>query len=155
MTHQYPMRAQELLQYMTLIRPAAQTDRGMGWCIYDHKFRAKAALNPTLDWSTIDQQLWLMIFTTSPDMLAQQYPVFSYGPHNQPSSEGSGREDFWNIYNGNAHCHREACPYRHMCNKCKGPNPRCLCLSIGTTTSGRSEDQNQKRDSRSSRSKQD
>ena len=29
MTHQYPMRAQELLQYMTLIRHAAQAHRGM------------------------------------------------------------------------------------------------------------------------------
>ena len=68
--HQFPRRrAQELLQYMTLIRHAAQTHRGLGWCIYDHKFRRKAALNLTLDWSVIDQQLWLMIFTTSPETL--------------------------------------------------------------------------------------
>ena len=146
MTHQYPTRAQELLQYMSLIRHAAHTHRGLGWCMYDHKLRSKAALNPTLDWSTIDQQLWLMIFTMSPDMLAQQYPIFSNGPHNnQPSSGGSGRGGFCNIYNGNAHCHREACPYRHMCNKCKGPHPGCLCPSVGSARSGRKEDQTQKR----------
>ncbi len=57
MTHQFPGRAQELLQYMSLIRHAAQTHRGLGWCIYDHKFRCKAAFNPSLDWSIIDQQL--------------------------------------------------------------------------------------------------
>ena len=65
MTRQFPGRAQELLNCMSLIRHAAQTHRGLGWCIYDHKFRCKAALNPSLDWSLIDQQLWLMICTTS------------------------------------------------------------------------------------------
>ncbi len=30
MTHQFPGRAQELLQYMSLIRHAAQTHRGLG-----------------------------------------------------------------------------------------------------------------------------
>ena len=47
-THQFPSRAQELLQYMTLIRHAAHTHRGLGWCIYDPKFRRKAAHNLTL-----------------------------------------------------------------------------------------------------------
>ena len=72
MTHQFPGRSQELLSYMSLIRHAAQTHRGLGWCVYDHKFRCKAALKPGLNWSLIDQQLWLMIFTTSPDILVQQ-----------------------------------------------------------------------------------
>ncbi len=92
-THQFPGRAQELLNYMSLIRHAAQTHRGLGWCIYDHKFRCKAALNPSLNWSLIDQQLWLMIFTTSPDILIQQYPFFSNGPHNW-ASLGSARGGF-------------------------------------------------------------
>ena len=55
---------QEFLAYMSLIR------------IYDNKFRCKAALSPTVNWSNIDQQLWLIIFTTSLDTLAQQYPIF-------------------------------------------------------------------------------
>ena len=48
LTSKFPGRSQELLQYMSLIRHAAQTHRGLGWCIYDHKFRQKAALNATL-----------------------------------------------------------------------------------------------------------
>ena len=72
MTHQFSDRSQELLSDMSLIRHAAQTHRGLGWCVYDHKFRCKAALNPGLNWSLIDQQLWLMIFTTSPDISVQQ-----------------------------------------------------------------------------------
>jgi hypothetical protein len=117
MTHQYPIRAQELLQYMSLIRHAAHTHRGLGWCIYDHKFRSKAALNPSLDWSKIDQQLWLMIFTTTSYMLAQQYPIFSNGPHYKVSS-GGARGACCHMYNGKGHCAREACNYRHVCNKC-------------------------------------
>ena len=97
-THQFPSRAQELLQYMTLIRHAAQTHRGLGWRIYDHKFRRKAALNLTLDWSVIDQQLWLMIFTTCPETLSQSYPLFSNGPQSRVSSGGE-RGGFCNEFN--------------------------------------------------------
>ena len=62
-THEFPNRPQEFLQYMIIIRHAAQCHKGVGWCIYDIKFRRKAALNHALDWAKIDQQLWLMIFT--------------------------------------------------------------------------------------------
>ena len=34
MTHQFPGRSQELLNYMSLIRHAAQTHRGLGWCVF-------------------------------------------------------------------------------------------------------------------------
>jgi hypothetical protein len=51
LTSKFPSRSQELLQYMSLIRYASQTHRGLGWCIYDHKFRRKAALNASLNWT--------------------------------------------------------------------------------------------------------
>ena len=60
-THEFPNRAQELLQYMSLIRHAAHCHKGVGWCIYDVKFRRKAALDQSINWSELDQQLWLMI----------------------------------------------------------------------------------------------
>ena len=63
-THKYPLRAQEFLQY--LIRYAARVHKGLGWDIYDHKFRKKASLDNSLVWSQIDQHLWLTIFTVSP-----------------------------------------------------------------------------------------
>ena len=155
MTYQYPTRAQELLQHMSLIRHAAHTHRGLGWCVYDHKFRSKAALNPSLDWSIIDQQLWLMIFTITPDMVAQQYPIFSNGPHRQASS-GGARGGFCHMYNGKAHCNREACIFRHMCNKCYGPHPGCLCPSVPTTTkSDGNKGPDHRRDDSSSRRKKD
>jgi len=62
-THKYPLRAQELLQYLGLIRYAARVHKGLGWAIYDHKFRQKAGLDKSLVWSQIDQHLWLTIFS--------------------------------------------------------------------------------------------
>ena len=131
MTHQFPGRAQELLHYMSLIRHAAQTQPGLGWCIYDHKFRCKAALNPSLDWSAIDQQLWLMIFNISPDMLALQYRIFSHGPQNRAFSGGE-RGGLCNDFNRSGHCYRQACQYRHICNKCNDPHSGRACLSVNS-----------------------
>lgn len=49
----FPHRASELLEYMSLIRYAAKQHRGLGWCMYDIKFRQKAAVNKSLNWETI------------------------------------------------------------------------------------------------------
>ena len=43
-----PNRASELLQFMEIIRHAAKAHGGLGWCIYDHKFRHKAAVSRTI-----------------------------------------------------------------------------------------------------------
>ena len=56
-THVFPNRAQELLQYMSIIRNAAHCHKGVGWCIYDVKFRRKAALDQSINWSELDQKL--------------------------------------------------------------------------------------------------
>ncbi|CAB3980493.1 gag [Paramuricea clavata] len=153
MTHQYPGRAQELLQYMSLIRHAAQTHRGLGWCIYDHKFRCKAALNPSMTWSMIDQQLWLMIFTTSPDMLVQHYPIFSNRPQNRASSGGE-RGGYCHDYNRWGYCTREPCRYRHVCNKCSNPHPGSKC-SLLKSKPADDEEPTSKRGSKSSKSKRE
>ncbi len=87
----FPNRATELLQYMETIRYAAKTHGGLGWCIYDHKFRHKAASCRTLSWANIDTQLWLRIFTASATQLHEDYSLFSNGPSNRA---GATREEF-------------------------------------------------------------
>ena len=74
--HEFPNRAQEFLQYMSIIRHAAQCHRGLGWCIYDFRFRWKAELNISLNWSEIDQQLWLIIFTIPSAVHREEYRLF-------------------------------------------------------------------------------
>ena len=79
-THEFLNRAQEFLQYVSIIRHAAQCHRGLGWRIYDFMFRRKAALNKSLNWSEIDQQLWLIIFAEPSAVLGEEYPLFSIDP---------------------------------------------------------------------------
>ena len=62
----HPSRAAELLEYLSLIRYAAKYHRGVGWCVYDVKFRQKAAANKFIMRSIIDNQLWLKTFAVVP-----------------------------------------------------------------------------------------
>lgn len=71
----FPHRAPEFLEYMSLIRYAAKYHKGLGWCVYDVKFRQKAAANKSLKWSTIDSQLWLKTFTVAPSLLKEDLGV--------------------------------------------------------------------------------
>ena len=45
---QFPHRASELLEYMSLIHYAARYHKGLGACVYDIKFRQKAAIDKSL-----------------------------------------------------------------------------------------------------------
>lgn len=84
----YPLRAQELLSYLSLIRYAARVHKCLGWAIYDHKFRQKAGLDKSLIWSQIDQHLWLTIFTVALLALKKEYPLFKQGPQSSASAGG-------------------------------------------------------------------
>ena len=114
-TYKYPLRAQEFLQYLGLIRYAARVHKGLGWAIYDHKFRQKASLDKSLVWSQINQHLWLTIFTVSPLALKEEYPLFNSGPQSN-ASKGSVRGIF-HQYNRVGVCSRGQCEYQHICNR--------------------------------------
>ena len=64
-THKYPSRAQEFLQYSSLIRYTARVYKGLGWAIYDQKFQQKASLDKSLVWSQTDQHLWPTILSVT------------------------------------------------------------------------------------------
>lgn len=124
-THKYPLRAQELLQYLSLIRYAARVHKGMGWAIYDHKFRQKAGLAKSLVWSQIDQHLWLTIFTVSASALKEEYPLFNNGP-SYVASKGDVR-GLCHEYNRIGVCSKDQCGYQHICNRCGGHHPGMEC----------------------------
>lgn len=125
--HKFPTRSQELLQYASLIRYAARVHRGLGWAIYDFKFRQKASVNKSLDWSLVDNQLWLTIFTVSPAVLNEEYPLFSNGPQHSAYKKGGDNRGTCNPYNRYGTCSRDPCHFRHVCNKCSGSHPGCDC----------------------------
>ena len=118
----YPLRSQELLQYMSIIRYAAQFHKGIGWCFYDFKFRQRASLDKSLISSEINQQLWLMIFTVAPSVLREEYPLFSKGPQVSVSA-GAANRGTCNSFNRTGFCSREPC------NKCEGSHPGRDCSS--------------------------
>jgi hypothetical protein len=103
----FPNCPSELLQYMETIRREAKTHGGgLGWCIYDHKFRDKAIMCRTLLWANIDMQSWLRIFTTSSPQLRDDYSLLS----NQPSNKaGATRDSIFYSYNRG-----RPCPYLHL-----------------------------------------
>lgn len=112
----------------------ARVHKGLGWAIYDYKFRQKASKNKSLVWSTIDSQLWLTIFTVHPGVLREEYPLFTKGPSTGSSSsansKGSYRSGTCNIYNRVGSCTRDMCWYEHTCNRCHGAHPGCDCPSL-------------------------
>ena len=133
-TDKFPLRSQELLQYLSLIRYAARVHKGLGWVIYDYKFRQKASKNKSLLWSKVDSQLWLTIFTVHPGVLREEYPLFTKGPSTGSSSsansKGSYKSGTCNIYNRFGSCTRDTCWYEHICNRCRGAHPGCDCPSL-------------------------
>lgn len=131
-TDKFPNRSQELLSYMNTIRHAAQFHQGLGWSIYDHKFRQKAAINKATNWAAIDSQLWLMIFTVAPSVLKDEFPLFSNGPSSVSSSHRAEIQRTGTCHNFNRKdsCFRNPCRYRHVCNRCQGSHPGTSCPII-------------------------
>ena len=123
----FPTRSQELLQYVSLIRYAARVHKGLGWASYDFKFRQKASVNKSINWSVVDTQLWLTISTVSPAILKEEYPLFSNGPQRSVSSTGGANRGTCNFYNMSGTCNSDPCYFRHVCNKCSGSHPRVDC----------------------------
>ena len=113
----FPHQASELLEYMSLIGYAARYQWGLGWCVYDIKFRQKAAANKSLKRSTIDSQLWLKTFTVAPSLLKEDISVFQSGPSSSSTSRGTENRTCHN-FNRGIPCARTPCIYVHKCNRC-------------------------------------
>ena len=105
--------------YLSLIRYAAKYHRGLGWCVYDIKFRQKAASNRSLVWSAIDSQLWLKTFTVVPSLMKEEIGVFLSGPSQQRhSTPGAYVHDrTCHNFNKGFTCARTPCSYLHKCNR--------------------------------------
>ena len=146
----FPHRASELLEYMSLMRYAARYHRGLGWCVYDVKFRQKAAANKTSKWSTIHSQLWLKTFTIAPSLLKEDISVFQSGPSSSSTSRGTENRTCHN-FNRGIPCARTPCIYAQICNRsgCGKDHPGIKCPNFYRTDKepsprvGRSKPQHQ------------
>lgn len=111
-------RGQELLKYMSVVRLAAKSFRGIGWKSYDEQFRLRQARQPERSWAVVDGELWLTCLTTSMsrsgDLLTQ----------NKTFGAKGGCYD----YNFKGFCQRTNCGYVHKCLQCGGGHPKISCF---------------------------
>ena len=110
----HPSRAVELLEYLSLIRYTAKYHRGLGWCIYDVKFRQKAAANKSVLWSVIDSQLWPKTFTVASSLMKEDIVFFQPGPPSAPSTFRGNEYRTCHNFNKSWLCARTPCPYSQV-----------------------------------------
>ena len=126
----HPSRAAELLEYLSLIRYAAKYHRDLGWCVYDVKFRQKAAANKFIMRSIIDSQLWFKTFTVVPSLMKEELDFFQLGRSSMRSTVRGNEYRTCHNFNKGFSCTRNPYPYAHKCNKpsCGGDHPGIRCL---------------------------
>lgn len=110
---------------------SAKYHRGLGWCVYDVKFRQEAAANKSIKWSVIDSQLWLKTFTVAPSLMKEDIGFFQSGPSFMPSTVRGNKYRTCHNFNKDIPCARTPCPYAHKCNKpgCGRDHPGIRCPS--------------------------
>lgn len=112
----HPESFQGLLKYLHDVRLGASRcgEGDLGWKKYDEQFRLRRSIDPTIEWSKVDYELWLMFMTSSPRSKVTISP-------NSPA--------YNKCYNFNfkGNCDRPSCQYMHKCIRCSGFHPQYQC----------------------------
>ncbi len=110
----HPSRQNELLTYMRSIRRAAKYG-GIGYKLYDEKFRLAQADNPARSWATIDSELWLLF-------VAGRGPTTpNFRPQTTHQSASRAKTGTCNQFNQTGSCRygENVCRFYHKCAKCQ------------------------------------
>lgn len=112
----HPSKAQELLQYMNIIREAAsRSSASFAWRSYDEAFRVRQA-SDLQSWGKINPDLWLRLMSSTTH-------VRSETP--QPATKANCL-DF-----NNGFCNFYPCRFTHACSHCGGTNHgRASCFKL-------------------------
>lgn len=111
----FPEHTQAILKYMNTIRTAAQRSPNLNWLNYDIQFRLKRSRNHTVDWGSIDAELWLLYVAQGSFITSPQMTNFS----------NKSAKCFEFNYKGS--CGRPYCNYHHVCLKCNNNHPSIYC----------------------------
>lgn len=118
----YPNKAQELLQYINLIREAASHSTNFAWRSYDEQFRLRQT-SQTQSWGKINSDLWLRVMTSN-------------SVPSRTATTSSNRDESSRVlgtcfdYN-DGFCGRGNCKFRHICSNCQAPNHgRVTCFRL-------------------------
>ena len=120
----HPDSVQGLFKYIHDIRlGAARCGNGtMGWKKYDEQFRLRRRSDPSMPWSKIDYELWLL-FMQAPQQPTVPETSLSPYAHNKCFN-----------FNYRGRCDRFNCRYVHKCIKCSGGHPQCACSQLNTAS---------------------
>ena len=109
----YPNKTQELLQYMSIIREAANRS-SLSWRTYDEQFRLRQATN-VQPWGRLNSDLWLRVMTTN-----------NYQSQTESYVNRAACLDF-----NNGYCSFIHCKFTHACSNCGGTNHgRQTCFKL-------------------------
>ncbi|KAK3096962.1 hypothetical protein FSP39_005120 [Pinctada imbricata] len=71
----FPEHAQSLLKYLHTVRTAAQRSTNLSWLDYDVQFRLKRSRNHTIQWDSVDAELWLLYVNPSSTSITNTTPA--------------------------------------------------------------------------------
>ena len=118
-------KAQELLQYINLIREAASHSTNSTWQSYDEQFRLRQT-SQIQSWGKINSDLWLRVMTSNSVPSRTAAATTSSYQDQSPRILGTCI-DF-----NDGFCGRANCKFRHICSNCQAPNHgpgTCFCLT--------------------------
>ena len=112
----YPGKAQELLQYRSIIREAAsRSPSSLSWRSYDEQFRIRQSTT-VQSWGKLNPDLWLRVMTAMPSSTQSNVTPFTKGA----CLDFNSSTCFWN-----------PCRYNHVCSNCGGQNHgRLNCFKL-------------------------
>lgn len=101
-------QAPHLLKYIDTIRTgASRNPNSQGWLDYDKQIRLRKSIDPSISWSAIDSELWLIYMASTTNNPTASHKCYDY--------------------NFKGYCSRQSCFYSHLCMYCSGSHPQVHC----------------------------
>lgn len=135
----YPRRSLELLKYQQIISRAATKFKGLAFLAYDEQFRRRAAYDLSISWDQVDLELWTVTFSglAKPHCLLCSSPYHSQTdcPSADPSRLPPRNGPVCFRFNRTSGCTASACPFPHVCRRCRSTTHSILNCPSSITRS--------------------
>lgn len=120
--HQFPQKACQMFQYMSIVQ-SLQKSFGIEAAVkYDEDFRKMRARTPSMRWDKLQQEIYLLAASKSvhkPQRDRTQPQPFRKTPYCPPG--------FCRQFNQQGVCTWDNCIYKHECFKCQGDHAARTC----------------------------
>jgi len=140
-----PDKVLNMIAYTLTTVRAQQEFEDLGWRIYDHNYRLKAAASGNQNWAELDPHLYNQCFTDQAKKVLScakcnsfrhaQYLSHLYRQRvrpteaNQTTTGGKIRGGICFAFDWDGSCPYTPCKFTHMCSRCLGCHPSSQCRS--------------------------